>query len=111
MSDNKSSFDDLMNLLVKPNYLYNNFLHPDAPTPEFVPSSTFEPIEPQPLTADDVRKAVEYLKKQSDDFWANPYKNTCGLGFPHVISPTVYKNGGYTFCANCFEPLRVEPHE
>lgn len=51
------------------------------------------------------------LKKKSDQFWADPYGNTCGLGRPHVISPTVYKNGGYTFCANCFEPLKVDPHD
>lgn len=58
-----------------------------------------------------IRAAAAFIKKQSDEYWADPASKTCGIGFPHVISPSVYKNGGYTSCSNCFEPLKVEPHE
>ena len=53
-----------------------------------------------------IRAAAAAIKKQSDDYWNDPYGNTCGLGFPHVVGPHVYKRGGFANCLIAVKLLR-----
>ena len=59
--------------------------------------------------AEQVKKGIEALQKQSDEYWSDPYSKTCGLGFPHTVHPQVIVIGleHYRICVNCGQGVRI----
>ena len=51
-----------------------------------------------------ILEAVEALKKQSDEYWADPAAKTCGIGFPHIVGGRTIKIvdvGEFMVCVEC----------
>jgi len=57
-----------------------------------------------------VRQAVEALKKQSDEYWADPASKTCGIGFPHTVggkSIKIVDVGEFMVCVECGQAVEI----
>lgn len=55
--------------------------------------------DPAPLTAETLRKAFEAARTAP--------MRVCGATEPHVVHPADKERGGWTRCANCFQPVEV----
>ena len=60
-----------------------------------------------------LKRGIEALQKQSDEYWSDPYSKTCGLGFPHIVSRQVVVIGSeyYRICVNCGQGVRIASDE
>ena len=57
-----------------------------------------------------LREAIEAIKKQSDEYWADPASKTCGVGFPHTVGGNIIKVvdvGQFMVCIECGQALEI----
>lgn len=57
-----------------------------------------------------LREAIEAIKKQSDEYWADPASKTCGIGFPHTVggkSIKIVDVGTFMVCIECGQVVEV----
>ena len=61
-----------------------------------------------------IRLAAAHLKKQSDEYWADPASKTCGVGFPHTVgrkSIKIVDVGTFMVCIECGQAVEVPSNE
>ena len=61
-----------------------------------------------------MRQAIEAMKKQSDEYWADPYSKTCGLGYPHTVSGKSIKIanvGEFMICIECWQAVEIPKND
>ena len=57
-----------------------------------------------------IRAAAGFIKKQHDEYWADPYSKTCGLGFPHTVgrrSIKIVDVGTFMICIECGQAVEI----
>lgn len=61
-----------------------------------------------------IRAALAFLKKRSDEYWADPASKTCGIGFPHTVggkSIRIVDVGTFMVCIECGQAVEVPSNE
>lgn len=61
-----------------------------------------------------ILEAVEAIKKQSDEYWADPASKTCGVGFPHTVggkSIKIVDVGTFMVCIECGQAVEVPSND
>ena len=57
-----------------------------------------------------IRAAAAAMKKQSDEYWADPASKTCGVGFPHTVggrSIKIVDVGTFMICIECWQAVEI----